>query len=486
MTVPQNKNQASNKTQALDSELLAQFASLVGERYALFQEDEKAKFLVEWRDKYVGKSPLILLPGSAEEVSAIVKLAAKTKTALVPQGGNTGLVGGQLPDQQNCQIVVSLNRMNKIRSVSPTSNSMMLDAGVTLLEAQEAADSHDRLFPLSLASEGSCQIGGNISSNAGGIQVLKYGMMRDLVLGLEVVLPSGEIWQGMTDLRKDNTGYDLKHLFMGAEGTLGIITGATLKLFPNPVERQVGFVGCASLEKLAEFFSYVSGETGSFLVAFEMICRTGIEFVLKHGSQKAEPLEKDFPWYGLIELESTKDGLLEGVMEDVLGGALERGLIEDGVISSSEAQRKKLWALREEMSAMQKPEGGSIKHDVSVPVAVIPEFIHKGNELVERMIPGARPVPFGHFGDGNIHYNISQPIGMDKQSFLDEWEPLSNAVYDLVLGFGGSISAEHGIGVMKRDLLAQKKSSVEMDLMRSIKQSLDPDNIMNPGKVISL
>ena len=478
MTKPDDLNQS------LDSELLAQFVSLVGEPYALFQEDDKRKFLVEWRDKYVGASPLVLLPGSVKEVSAIVKLAAETKTALVPQGGNTGLVGGQIPDCQNRQIVVSLNRMNKVRSISPLSNSMVVEAGVTLLEAQEQADSCDRLFPLSLASEGSCQIGGNISSNAGGIQVLKYGMMRDLVLGLEVVLPSGEIWHGLNDLRKDNTGYDLKHLFMGAEGTLGIITAATLKLFPKPIERQVGFVGCTSLEQLSEFFNFVSGETGSFLIAFEMICRTGVEFVLKHGSQSQEPLEAAFPWYGLIELESTKEDLLGALMEDVLGEALERGFIEDGVISSSEAQRENLWALREEMSEMQKPEGGSIKHDVSVPVAAIPQFIKQGNELVERMIPGARPVPFGHFGDGNIHYNISQPIDMDKQAFLEQWEPLSNAVYDLVLEFGGSISAEHGIGVMKRDLLAEKKSSVEMNLMRTIKQSLDPYNIMNPGKVI--
>ena len=478
MTKPDDLNQS------LDSELLAQFASLVGEPYALFQEGDKCKYLVEWRDKYVGSSPLVLLPGSVEEVSAIVKLAAETKTALVPQGGNTGLVGGQIPDCQNRQIVVSLNRMNKVRSISPLSNSMVVEAGVTLLEAQEQADSCDRLFPLSLASEGSCQIGGNISSNAGGIQVLKYGMMRDLALGLEVVLPSGEIWHGLNDLRKDNTGYDLKHLFMGAEGTLGIITAATLKLFPKPIERQVGFVGCSSLEQLSEFYNFVSGETGSFLTAFEMICRRGVEFVLKHGSQSQEPLDAVFPWYGLIELESTKEGLLGGFLEDVLGGALERGFIEDGVISSSEAQRKNLWALREEMSEMQKPEGGSIKHDVSVPVAAIPQFIKQGNELVERMIPGARPVPFGHFGDGNIHYNISQPIDMDKQAFLEQWEPLSHAVYELVLEFGGSISAEHGIGVMKRDLLAEKKSSVEMNLMRTIKQSLDPDNIMNPGKVV--
>lgn len=472
--------------QSLDSELLAQFASLVGEPYALFQEEDKRKFLVEWRDKYIGTSPLVLLPCSVEEVSAIVKLAAETKTALVPQGGNTGLVGGQIPDHQNRQIVVSLNRMNKVRSITSLSNSMVVEAGVTLLEAQEQADSCDRLFPLSLASEGSCQIGGNISSNAGGIQVLKYGMMRDLVLGLEVVLPSGEIWHDLTDLRKDNTGYDLKHLFMGAEGTLGIITAATLKLFPKPIERQVGFVGCSNLEQLSEFFNFVSGETGSFLSAFEMICRTGVEFVLKHGSQSQEPLDAAFPWYGLIELESIRDGVLSALIEDVLGRALERGFIEDGVISSSEAQRQSLWALREEMSEMQKLEGGSIKHDVSVPVAAIPQFIKQGNELVERMIPGARPVPFGHFGDGNIHYNISQPVGMDKQAFLTQWEPLSHAVYDLVLEFGGSISAEHGIGVMKRDLLAEKKSSVEMNLMRTIKQSLDPDNIMNPGKVISL
>ncbi len=478
MTKPDDQNQS------LDSELLAQFASLVGERYALFQEEDKRKYLVEWRDKYVGASPLVLLPGSVQEVSAIVKLAAETKTALVPQGGNTGLVGGQIPDCQNRQIVVSLNRMNKVRSITPLSNSMVVEAGVTLFDAQQEALGNDRLFPLSLASEGSCQIGGNISSNAGGIQVLKYGMMRDLVLGLEVVLPSGEIWNGLNNLRKDNTGYDLKHLFMGAEGTLGIITAATLKLFPKPIERKVGFVGCSSLEQLSEFYNFVSGETASFLSAFEMICRTGIEFVLKHGSQSQEPLEAAFPWYGLIELESTRDGVLSALMEDVLGRALERGLVEDGVISSSEAQRKNLWALREEMSEMQKPEGGSIKHDVSVPVAAIPQFIKQGNDLVERMIPGARPVPFGHFGDGNIHYNISQPIDMDKQAFLEQWEPLSNAVYDLVLKFGGSISAEHGIGVMKRDLLAEKKSSVEMNLMRTIKQSLDPDNIMNPGKVL--
>jgi FAD/FMN-containing dehydrogenase len=473
-----------DNTSSLSLELLAEFTSIVGERYALTQDEDQHSFLVEWRDKYEGVSPLVLLPGTVQEVAQIVQLAAKTKTALVPQGGNTGLVGGQLPDLSNSQIVVSLKRLNKVRSVHLMSNSMVVEAGVTLLEAQQQAENQARLFPLSLASEGSCQIGGNISSNAGGIQVLKYGMMRDLVLGLEVVLPSGEIWHGLTDLRKDNTGYDLKHLFMGAEGTLGIITAAMLKLFPLPQERRVGFVGCSSLEQLAQFFEFVSSRAGNSLAAFEMICRTGIEFVFKHSAQSQDPLGKAYPWYALIELEGMQEGAIGSVLEELLSGALEKGFIGDGVMSHSEAQRKNLWALREEMSAMQKPEGGSIKHDVSVPVASIPQFIKQGNELVERLIPGARPVPFGHFGDGNIHYNISQPVGMEREEFLYQWDRVSSAVYDLVLEFGGSISAEHGIGVMKRDLLATKKDKVEMDLMRSIKKSLDPNNIMNPGKVV--
>lgn len=471
-------------TSLLTDDLIEQFSAIVGERYALTDADDKQPYLVEWRDKYQGQSSLVLLPGSVDEVSQIVKLASQTKTAIVPQGGNTGLVGGQLPDETGRQVVVSLKRLNKTRSISPISNSMVVEAGVTLLDAQTYAFEHERLFPLSLASEGSCQIGGNISSNAGGIQVLKYGMMGELVLGLEVVLPSGEIWHGLSDLRKDNTGYDLKHLFMGAEGTLGIITAATLKLFPKPVEKLVGFVGCTDLEKMAEFFEFSRRLGGTSLCAFELLCRTGLEFVLKHGSQSQDPLSNEFAWYGLIELEANSEGQVQPLMEQILTGALERGFIGDGVVSSSEAQLKNLWALREEMSAMQKPEGGSIKHDISVPVASIPKFIPKANDLVERLIPGARPVPFGHFGDGNIHYNISQPIGMDKELFLSQWDELSNAVYALVMEFGGSISAEHGIGVMKRDLLAAVKSPVAMGLMRSIKKSLDPEAIMNPGKIV--
>lgn len=475
---------------AIEQGIIDRFIGLVGARYGLTSAEDVAPFLVEWRDKYQGVSPLVLLPGSVEEVASIVKLAAETRTAIVPQGGNTGLVGGQLPDQSGLQIVVSLKRLNECRSISSISQSMVVEAGVTLQQAQEFALEHERLFPLSLASEGSCQIGGNISSNAGGIQVLKYGMMRDLVLGLEVVLPSGEIWRGLTNLRKDNTGYDLKQLFIGAEGTLGIITAATLRLFPLPIERQVGFVGCSSLEDLSRFFEHCSERAGAALGAFEIISGVGLEFVLKHGGgnkvdgKTKPPLERSWPWYGLIEIESAQEGVAQPLIEGVLEGAFADKLIGDAVVSSSEAQRLELWALREGMSAAQKPEGGSIKHDVSVPVASIPTFITQANQLVERLIPGARPVPFGHFGDGNIHYNISQPLNMDKQVFLDKWEMLSGEIYNLVAEFNGSISAEHGIGVMKRELMAGIKSDVELEMMRAVKRVFDPLGIMNPGKVI--
>lgn len=475
---------------AIEQSIIDRFIGLVGARYGLTSAEDMVPYLVEWRDKYQGVSPLVLLPGTVEEVASIVKLAVETKTAIVPQGGNTGLVGGQLPDQSGLQIVVSLKRLNQCRSISSVSQSMVVEAGVTLQQAQDFAREQERLFPLSLASEGSCQIGGNISSNAGGIQVLKYGMMRDLVLGLEVVLPSGEIWNGLTSLRKDNTGYDLKQLFIGAEGTLGIITAATLRLYPLPIERQVGFVGCSSLEDLSQFFEYCSSRAGAALGAFEIISGVGLEFVLKHGGgNKTEgaskpPLESAWPWYGLIEVESAQNGVVQPLLEDILEWAFTQKLIGDAVVSSSEGQRLELWALREGMSAAQKPEGGSIKHDVSVPVASIPTFITQANQLVEGLIPGARPVPFGHFGDGNIHYNISQPINMDKNEFLDKWEMLSAAIYSLVTEFNGSISAEHGIGVMKRELLAGVKSDVELEMMRALKRVFDPLGIMNPGKVI--
>jgi len=476
------------ETTCLDQALIDKFIQIVGPRYGVQGADDQAPFLREWRDKYVGKTDLVLLPASTVEVAALVKLANETGTAIVPQGGNTGLVGGQLPDVSGSQIVISLKRLNQKRSLSIESNSMVVEAGVTLKEAQEYGKSHGRLFPLSLASEGSCHIGGNISSNAGGIQVLKYGMMRDLVLGLEVVLPTGEVWHGLSELRKDNTGYDLKSLFMGSEGTLGIITAASLKLFPQPVERQVGFVGCKTLEQLALFFDHVQVKAGSALGSFEILSQRGFAFSLnflrgQDHSMKA-PLKGEWAWYGLVEFEGYREGSTLPLMEEVLASALEADLIADAVVSSSETQRLALWAIRERLSEAQKPEGGSIKHDVSVPVAAIPEFIKAANKVVERLIPGARPVPFGHFGDGNIHYNISQPVGADKEEFLARWEELNEAVYEVVLAYKGSISAEHGIGVMKRDLLARVKDPVVMGLMKTVKNALDPKGIMNPGKVV--
>ena len=472
----------------LDQQLIDQFVLVVGAKYVLQSPDQQAPYLTEWRDKYQGATKLVLLPGSVDEVAAIVRLANQTATPLVPQGGNTGLVGGQLPDLSGEQVVVSLKRLNKKRSISPVSQSMIVEAGVTLFEAQDYAQEHERLFPLSLASEGSCQIGGNLSTNAGGIQVLKYGMMRDLVLGLEVVLPSGEIWRGLSDLRKDNTGYDLKALFLGAEGTLGIITAACLKLFPLPVERQVAFVACRSLEQMANLFERVSEQAGACLCAFEMLSHRGLDFSLQFLSAQGQagepPLKTIWPWYGVIELESTQQGVVEPLLETVLEKALSQQLIEEAVLSSSQAQRQSLWAFREVMSEAQKPQGGSIKHDVSVPVAQIPAFIQQADAVVEKMIPGARPVPFGHFGDGNIHYNVSQPEGADKNDFLSKWEALNEAVYEVVLDFNGSISAEHGIGVMKRDLLARVKDPVALDLMKTVKKALDPNKIMNPGKVL--
>ena len=474
----------------IDTALLQRFAGIVGPGHALTEAGDTAPFLREWRDKYEGLTPLVLLPGTVEEVSEIVRLACETGTVIVPQGGNTGLVGAQIPDRSNKQILLSLKRLRQQPSISLTDNSMTVGAGMTLQEVQVLAAEHDRLFPVSLASEGTCQIGGAISTNAGGIQVLKYGMMREQVLGLEVVLPDGQIWRKMGNLRKDNTGYDMKQLFIGAEGTLGIITAAALRLYPRRVERQVAFAGCNSLEALARLFEIVSEKAGAALCAFEILPQIGIEMVVKQqaeaGIAHKKPLKDDWPWYGLIELEAQRMGEVAPLLEAAMATAIEDGVAGDAVLSNSEAQRERLWALRDLMSEAQKIEGGSIKHDVSVPVTSIPAFIPAANEVVETMIPGARPVPFGHFGDGNIHYNITQPKGMDRQVFLDHWEELNEAVYAVVLEFGGSISAEHGIGVMKRDLLARVKDPAELALMRAVKAAIDPVGIMNPNALIKI
>ncbi len=472
---------------APSSDLLDRFAVIVGEKHAVRDPAEIAPHLVENRGLYHGASPMLLKPGSVEEVSAILKLACETGTAIVPQTGNTGLVGGQTPREGGSDIILSLERMNRVRDIDPVGNTMIVDGGCILADVHKAAAEHGRMFPLSLGSEGSCRIAGNLSTNAGGTAVLAYGNMRQLCLGLEVVLPTGEIWNGLRRLKKDNTGYDLRDLFIGAEGTLGVITGAVLKLFPQPLGHQVAFAGLQSVDDALTLFKNASSLCGTALTGFELMPRIGVEFTVRHIPGVRDPLEAAHPWYVLIDI-STSDSTetAERMMTTLLEQGYEAGLIQDATIASSEMQQKAIWHMRESMSDAQKPEGGSIKHDVSVPVAQVPHFMAEAEDAVLAAMPGARICAFGHMGDGNIHYNISQPIGADKDEFIGRWHEMNTIVHGLVLQHGGSISAEHGIGQLKRDELASIRSDIEIDLMRRIKTAFDPAGIMNPGKVLKV
>jgi len=466
-------------------ETLDALVRVVGQDYAIREPEGMAPYLVEWRDRYVGKAALVLKPGSTAEVAAILKRANETRTAIVPQGGNTGLVGGQIPSESGHEVVVSLGRMTHVRDIDLDGNTMTVEAGLVLANAQAVAASAGRLFPLSLTSEGSCQIGGVLATNAGGTAVLAYGSARDLTLGLEVVLADGSVWNGLKRLRKDNSGYDLKDLFIGSEGTLGIITAAVLRLFPKPATTVTAFAGLSHLESAAAFFSRAYEQAGPALTAFELLPRLGLDFVLRHGADTRDPLRTAHAWYVLFELSSPREGdEVTRLAETLLSESIEAKEIDDAVIAASLAQRSELWRLRELMSEVQKHEGGSIKHDIAVPVARVPEFIARANQLVELMIPGARPVPFGQFGDGNIHYNVSQPPSMDRTVFLANWEALNAAVHEIVLDLGGSISAEHGIGRLKRDLLRHAKQPLELEMMRKIKAAFDPNGILNPGKLL--
>ena len=476
---------ASNSANAPDPALIARFTAIVGDAHAITNAGAMEPYLHEWRDIFHGAAAAVLKPGSAQEVSQILALANETLTPIVPQGGNTGLVGGQIPFQTGNEIVVNLARMNLIRGLDPVSNTLTAEAGVVLEAAQSTADEANRLFPLSLASEGSCQIGGNLATNAGGTAVLAYGNARDLVLGLEVVLADGRVWDGLRALRKDNMGYDLKDLFIGSEGTLGIITAAVLKLFPKPAERATAFVGLAGIDQVAGFFAAARKRAASAITAFEVMPRISVEFVLKHGRGTRDPLERPYPWYVLIELCGDEaDGRAGAQLEILLAQALEQGDLADAALAASLAQGKSFWRLRELLSEVQKLEGGSIKHDVSVPVARVPDLIAHANACVQAIVPGCRPVPFGHFGDGNIHYNVSQPVTMDRAEFMANWGRMTAAVHDIVLSLGGSVGAEHGVGRMNRNLLKCVKSGVELDLMKDIKRTLDPNGILNPGKLI--
>jgi FAD/FMN-containing dehydrogenase len=465
-----------------DTDLLERLAAIVGPRHVLTEPDALAGALVEPRGLYVGQARALVRPGGTAEVAAVVAACAAVGAPVTPQGGNTGLVGGQIPEGP--EIVLSLKRLNRVREIDALADSMIVEAGVTLAEAQAAAESADRLFPLSLASEGSCTIGGNLSTNAGGVAVLAYGNARELTTGLEVVLADGRIVNGLSKLRKDNTGYALKDLFIGAEGTLGIITAAALKLYARPRARETAFVGLESPEQALALFRSARAAFGADVVSFELIPRIALDFVLRHSPGARDPLGAVYPWYVLVEIAAQVGNGLADAFAEWLGGAAEAELIVDAAISVSATQRAAFWRLREDISDTQKYEGGSIKHDVSVPIGAVPEFLAQAGEAVLARWPGARVVAFGHMGDGNIHFNASQPVGADKAAFLAEWEAMNEVVHDIVEKYEGSFSAEHGIGRLKRDLLARKKDPTALDVMRKIKASLDPLGILNPGKML--
>ncbi|QIO35655.1 FAD-binding oxidoreductase [Bradyrhizobium sp. 1(2017)] len=465
----------------LAPELIEQFRKIVGQRHAITDAADIEAYVTEERNLFHGRSPLVLRPGSTAEVSEICKLASAHNIALVPQGGNTGLVGGQTP--HNGEVVVSLRRLDKIREVDTASNTMTCEAGVVLQIAQAKASEVDRLFPLSLGAEGSCTIGGNLSTNAGGTAALAYGVAREMALGLEVVLADGRVLNVLSKLKKDNTGYNLHNLFIGAEGTLGIITAATLKLFPKPRSIETAFVGLKSPAAALKLLTISQGEAANALTSFELLSEMAVDFSVRHGIDVRDPLAEKHPWYVLMELSSPGEDA-RTPLETILTRAMEEDIVDDAVIAANLTQRNDFWKLREEMSAAQKPEGGSIKHDISVPIAAVPEFIAEADAAVVKLIPGARPVPFGHLGDGNLHYNVSQPVGADTADYLARWHDVNAVVFAIVLRMGGSISAEHGIGVLKRDELPEVKDKTAIELMRAIKAVLDPHGIMNPGKVL--
>jgi FAD/FMN-containing dehydrogenase len=459
------------------------FTAIVGEKYSLREASAMAPFLLERREIYQGRAAMVLKPGSTEEVSKILKLANETGTPVVAQGGNTGLSGGQVPLDERA-VVVSTVRLDKIREIDLVTNSMTCEAGVILQRAQETAQQNDRLFPLSLGAEGSCTIGGNLSTNAGGVQALAYGVARDLVLGLEVVLADGRIWRGLRKLKKDNTGYDLRHLFVGAEGTLGIITAAVLKLFPAPRSTETAFVGVPTLRAALDLLMIAQKRAGTSVTSFELMSGLGVQLSVKHSSNCRDPLSEPHPWYVLIELTSPAREGLRATLEEILAAGSERGLVRDAAIAASLEQSKNFWLLRLILPDAQRGTGGSIAHDVSVPVASVPDFIEEASAAVSKLVPGIRPLPFGHLGDGNVHLAFCKPEALEKAAFLARSDEVNAIVYDLAMKYRGSISAEHGIGVMKRKLLPSVKDPVELDLMRAIKRTLDPNGILNPGKVL--
>lgn len=458
--------------------LIDSLQALLGNTHVLTGDDATQPFLTDWRGRYRGAAQCVVRPGNAEEVAAVVRACVEVGVPIVPQGGNTSLCGAATPDESGRAVVVSLGRMNRILAVDRQNNTISVEAGCTLAAVQDAARAVDRLFPLALASEGTCQIGGNLSTNAGGVQVLRYGNTRELTLGLQVVLPSGEIWDGLRGLRKDNTGYDLKHLFIGAEGTLGIITAAVLKLYPLAKTQTTCWLNVASPAVAVDLLNRAKSVFDAQLTAFELVSEASLALVLKNIPGATRPAAAS-PWYVLAEFSDADPA----AVERWLGEQMEAGAVADGVIAASEAQAKKLWSLRENISEAQKIEGVSIKHDIAVPVSRIPEFLATADAALAAAFPGIRVVAFGHVGDGNLHYNLSQPDAQDNAVFLASQAEVNRIVHDTVHALNGSISAEHGIGQLKREEILRYKSPVEIALMRTIRQALDPCGLMNPGKL---
>lgn len=459
--------------------------SVIGAAYVLTENADMASYLTDWRRRFTGKALAVLKPGSTKEVAAVVRLCNQFRVPIVPQGGNTGLVLGSVPDESGNAVVMSLVRLNRVRNLDTVNNTLTAEAGCILEQVQNVAADASRLFPLSLASEGSCTIGGNLATNAGGTAVLRYGNARELCLGLEVVTSTGEIWEGLRGLRKDNTGYDLRDLFIGAEGTLGIITAAVLKLFPMPRAQLTALAAMQTPGDALKLLALAQEECGAALTGFELMSDFCLRLVAKHFPQMRSPFPQTYPQYVLLELsDNESEEHANAMLEGLITAALEQEVIQDAAIASSIAQSKALWNLREHIPLAQAEEGKNIKHDISVPISRIDDFIQVTDVLLEKNFPGCRMVTFGHLGDGNLHYNVSPPEHDTSDAFIAHQDAINRVVHDSVHKFGGSISAEHGLGALKRNEIRQYKSDVELGLMRTLKQALDPLGLMNPGKVV--
>ncbi|HYD94646.1 MAG TPA: FAD-binding oxidoreductase [Noviherbaspirillum sp.] len=464
---------------------LDQCRAAIGAAHLLTDAADMAGYLTDWRRRYTGRALAVARPATTAELAALVRLCVQHRVPIVPQGGNTGLVLGSVPDDSGSALILSTARLNRIRAIDPVNNTMTVEAGCILQRIQEAAAEAGRLFPLSLAAEGSCTIGGNLATNAGGTAVLRYGNTRELCLGLEVVTADGEVWDGLRGLRKDNTGYDLRDLFIGAEGTLGVITAAVLKLYPQPQAQLTALAALRTPEDALRLLSLAQDKCGAGLTGFELMSDFSLRLVTKHFPQMRLPFPQAYPQYVLLELsDSESEKHANGVLEGLITDALEQDIIQDAVVASSIAQSKALWQLREHIPLAQAEEGKNVKHDVSVPISRIGEFIRATDALLQQQFPGCRMVTFGHLGDGNLHYNVSAPEGEPADAFIQRQEPVNRVVHDSVHRFGGSISAEHGIGALKRDEIRRYKTAVELQMMRAVKQALDPLGLMNPGKIL--